>query len=231
MIRSGSATPTAVAPSAARRRPGSRSTTWWSGWSPGTADSDIAPQLRDLGIGYLWVTGAGERRGVPDRQHPGLGTASGNELGTVWQLEPPVARSVITDQGSLTPVGGAAGRVPPGSAGRVFRVGEASDPRWRAEIDRPGLAPVNAGWQQAFAIPAERRRTELVAALARRLADDRPGRGAAGGLGAGRPRRTPARGPRPDQVRAPRGHLGGAGADGASGASSSPTGEVRRWPT
>ena len=25
----------------------------------GTADSDIAPQLRDLGIGYLWVSGGG----------------------------------------------------------------------------------------------------------------------------------------------------------------------------
>ena len=26
----------------------------------GTADSDIAPQLRELGIGYVWVTGADE---------------------------------------------------------------------------------------------------------------------------------------------------------------------------
>ena len=71
----------------------------------------------------------------------------------MWQLEPPVARSVITDQGSLTPVGAPPVDVPPGSAGRVFQVGEPSDPRWRAEIAGQVLEPVNAGWQEAFAIP------------------------------------------------------------------------------
>ncbi len=119
----------------------------------GTADSDIAPQLRDLGVGYLWVSGGGGDVVSRITNTPGLGTASGNELGTVWQLEPPVARSVITDQGSLTPVGAPPVDVPPGSAGRVFKVGEPSDPRWRAEIAGQVLEPVNAGWQEAFAIP------------------------------------------------------------------------------
>ena len=57
----------------------------------GTADSDIAPQLGELGIGYLWVTGAGEDVTSRIDNTPGLGTASGNEQGTVWQLQPAVA--------------------------------------------------------------------------------------------------------------------------------------------
>ena len=85
---------------------------------------------------------------------PGLGTASGNELGTVWQLEPAVARSVITGQNSTVAAAAPPVRVPPGPAGRVFKVGEPSDPRWRAEMVGQVLEPVNAGWQQAFVLPA-----------------------------------------------------------------------------
>ncbi len=120
----------------------------------GTADSDIEPQLRELGIGYLWVSGGGEDVVSRITNTPGLGTASGNELGTVWQLEPAVARSVISDQGSAIPVGPAPFAVPPGSDGRVFLVGEPSDPRWHAEIAGQVLEPVNAGWQEGFALPA-----------------------------------------------------------------------------
>ena len=60
---------------------------------------------------------------------------------------------MITDQSSAVPVGTPPVAVPPGPAGRVFKVGEPSDPRWRAELDGRVLEPVNAGWQQAFAVP------------------------------------------------------------------------------
>ena len=119
----------------------------------GTADSDIGPQLRDLGIGYLWVSGGDGDVVSRITNTPGLGTASGNELGTVWQLEPTVARSVITDQSRTVPVGTPPVAIPPGPAGRVFKVGEPSDPRWRAELAGQVLEPVPAGWQHAFAIP------------------------------------------------------------------------------
>ena len=54
----------------------------------GTADSDIGPQLSDLGIGYIWVTGASDDVTSRIDNTPGLGVASGNDQGTVWQLDP-----------------------------------------------------------------------------------------------------------------------------------------------
>ena len=84
----------------------------------GTADSDIAPQLADLGIGYLWVTGAGEDVTSRIDNTPGLGTASGTEQGTVWELDPPVARTVLVDGTTRLPArrptghGAAGGRGP-----------------------------------------------------------------------------------------------------------------------
>jgi hypothetical protein len=63
----------------------------------GTADSDINPQLINLGIGYVWVTGANDDSKARIDNTPGLGTASGNERGIVWKLEPAVARAVVVD--------------------------------------------------------------------------------------------------------------------------------------
>lgn len=120
----------------------------------GTADSDIAPQLADLGVGYLWVRGAGEEERARIDNTPGLGAASGNELGTVWQLEPAVTRSAVVDATGRTAVAGSPLSLAPGQDGRQLRLGEPADRRWRATLDGRPLAPVEAGWQQAFALPA-----------------------------------------------------------------------------
>ena len=45
----------------------------------GTADSDISPQLRSLGIGYVWVSGATTEEIARIDNTPALGTASGSE--------------------------------------------------------------------------------------------------------------------------------------------------------
>ncbi len=119
----------------------------------GTADSDIAPQLTDLGIGFLWVHGASEEEQARIDNTPGLGSASGNDRGTVWQVEPEVSRATLDTDGTLSPVAGQPLSVPPGSDGRIVRLGEAVDPRWRATVDGVALTPVSAGWQQAFAVP------------------------------------------------------------------------------
>ncbi len=121
----------------------------------GTADSDISTQLTALGIGYVWVLGAGDDERSRIDNTPGLGTASGNELGTVWQLQPPVARTTVADPTGLIPVSQLPVTVPPGSPDRQLRLGEAQDPRWRAEVDGRRLTPVDGGWQQAWALPAE----------------------------------------------------------------------------
>src|SRR5215203_3162137 len=119
----------------------------------GTADSDINPQLTDLGIGYVWVTGANEDITARIDNTPGLGTASGNERGIVWKLQPAVARTVITDGAARLPVGPPPAPVSTGTQERQLQIGESADLRWRAEMDGETLVPVADGWQQVFALP------------------------------------------------------------------------------
>ncbi len=120
----------------------------------GTADSDIAPQLADLGIGYVWVSGAADEVTSRIGNTPGLGTASGTERGTVWTLAPAVSRAVLSAGTETSPVAGSTIAIPAGPEGRLLKLGESADSRWRAEIDGRSLDVVSAGWQQAFAVPA-----------------------------------------------------------------------------
>jgi GT2 family glycosyltransferase len=120
----------------------------------GTADSDISPQLRELGIGSVWVAGANEDEQSRIDNTPGLGTASGNERGTVWQIAPTVSRATITDADQQLAVGSSPTTIPPGTEGRRLRLGEPLDRRWGAELDGHRLTPVDDGWQQAFVLPA-----------------------------------------------------------------------------
>jgi hypothetical protein len=121
----------------------------------GTADSDINPQLISLGIGYVWVTGANDDSKARIDNTPGLGTASGNERGIVWKLEPAVARTVVLDGSTRLPIGSPPAPVPAGNQQRQLQLGESADMRWRAELDGRTLAPVANGWQQVFALPAD----------------------------------------------------------------------------
>jgi GT2 family glycosyltransferase len=120
----------------------------------GTADSDIYPQLSNLGIGYVWVTGADQDVKARIDNTPGLGTASGNERGIVWKLEPPVVRSILVDGPVRTPVGPSPASVPNAAEPRQLQVGESADVRWRADLDGKPLAHAADGWQQVFDVPA-----------------------------------------------------------------------------
>ena len=121
----------------------------------GTADTDIAPQLRSLGIGYVWVRGATTEEIARIDNTPQLGTASGNLEATVWQLQPPVTRLVVVDGDQLTGVDTLPPVVGSGGTARQLRLGEPADPRWRASIDGVPLTSATEGWQQAFELPAE----------------------------------------------------------------------------
>jgi hypothetical protein len=121
----------------------------------GTADSDITPQLRDLGIGYVWVTGATTVEIARIDNTPELGTASGSLTATVWQLQPPVTRITVAAGGQRTGIDVLPPVVGPGAADRQLRIGEAADPRWRADLDGTPLDPLVEGWQQAFRLPVE----------------------------------------------------------------------------
>jgi GT2 family glycosyltransferase len=121
----------------------------------GTADSGINPQLTNLGIGYVWVTGANDDIKARIDNTPGLGTASGNERGIIWKLEPPVSRTVVVDGSARLPLGSPPAPVPAGNQQRQLQIGESADVRWRAELDGTTVAPVADGWQQVFALPPE----------------------------------------------------------------------------
>ena len=177
----------------------------------GTADSDIAPQLADLGVGYLWVRGAGEEERARIDNTPGLGAASGTDEGTVWQVEPPVSRSVVVD----------AGRAHPGDCSAV---GSARRFRGPAAPARRGRGPSLAGHARRPAARQRRRRVaaglrpaggrgpaRLVAALLGPLVPLRPGPRRGRGVRPRGPRRPAARGPRPRPLRPPRRHAGRGG--------------------
>jgi hypothetical protein len=101
------------------------------------------------------VTGANEDIKARIDNTPGLGTASGNERGIVWKLEPAVARTVLIDGSSRLAVGRPPAPVPAGGQERQLQIGESADVRWRAELDSRTLASVADGWQQVFAVPAD----------------------------------------------------------------------------
>ncbi len=120
----------------------------------GTADSDITPQLRDLGIGYVWVSGASTEEIARIDNTPELGTASGSLTTTVWQLKPAVTRVTVAEGTQTAAVDTLPPVVPAGASDRQLRLGEATDPRWRASIDGVALTPQDSGWQQGFLLPA-----------------------------------------------------------------------------
>ena len=105
----------------------------------GTADSDITPQLRSLGIGYVWVTGATTEEIARIDNTPALGTASGSETTTVWQLQPAVTRVTVAEGEQTTAVDA----LPPGGrAGRWLTAGSDSAKRsTRAGGPAPMVSP------------------------------------------------------------------------------------------
>ena len=137
----------------------------------GTADSDIGPQLRDLGIGYLWVTGARRGRDVPDRQHV---RASARQAATsrarCGSWNPPVARYRAGRPGQRR----AAGRSPPvRRTARCrrpgVRIGEASRSALAGRARRPGAGAGRRRLAAGVRRSVQRRDAGLVAGSPRRL--------------------------------------------------------------
>jgi GT2 family glycosyltransferase len=119
----------------------------------GSADEGIATELRDLGIGYVWVRGAGLVEQARIDNTPGLGAAS--ELGRVviWPVEGVTTRAaVVSTDGERTAVGSTGTVLPAGSPARQLRLAEAADRRWWATLDGRELTPVPLDWQQGFVV-------------------------------------------------------------------------------
>lgn len=122
----------------------------------GTGDEDITTQLSGLGINYLWITGATAEAQSRIANTPGLAAASGNNLGTVWQLAEPTSRVRIVSGEQTTVLSDRSGQQIGSSAlSRTLQLGEAKDSRWRVTLDGVPLVPaVGDDWQQSYQLPA-----------------------------------------------------------------------------
>jgi len=123
----------------------------------GSGDTELAPDLADLGINYVWVSGADDDVRSRITNTPGLSPASGSASGVVWQLTQPTSRvRLVSGQQIVRLSDDPDGvRIPASSLQRVLRLGVPADPRWRATLDGHPLTPLNDGnWQQSFTVPA-----------------------------------------------------------------------------
>ncbi|QGN31504.1 glycosyltransferase [Microlunatus sp. Gsoil 973] len=123
----------------------------------GSGDTDLAPDLADLGINYVWVSGADDDARSRITNTPGLSPASGSATGVVWQLTQPTSRvRLVSGQQIVRLADDPDGvRIPASSLQRILRLGVPADPRWRATLDGRPLMPLNDGnWQQSFTVPA-----------------------------------------------------------------------------
>ncbi len=116
-----------------------------------SSDAALAADLAGLGVGYLKVEGATDRQVTGLENSPGLGVGIADRGAVVWTVGPTGARRVLLDGQDRRPV---TGRVLESADPRTLLLGEPRDPNWRAELSGHELAPVEAGWQQGFGVPA-----------------------------------------------------------------------------
>lgn len=116
-----------------------------------SSDAALAADLAALGVGYLKVEGATDAQVTGLENSPGLGVGIADRGAVVWTVSPTRARRVLLEGQDRQPV---TDQVPESSDPRTLLLGEPKDENWRAELNGQELAPVEAGWQQGFSVPA-----------------------------------------------------------------------------
>lgn len=121
----------------------------------GTGDADLAADLADLGVNYVWISGADDDLSSRISNTAGLATASGSQTAEVWQLTQPTSRARLVSGEQVTRLDNHSGvQVPDSSLQRVLRLGVPTDPRWEVTLDGRPLEPVDDGsWQASFEVP------------------------------------------------------------------------------
>lgn len=119
----------------------------------GSADASLLPDLRQLGVGHLWVRGSTPAQRVAIANAPGLGVGTGDARGWVWPVRDS-ARAMLLGGGLAKPLPSGAD-VPSGPAGRTLTLAEAGAP-WQVRVSgRQVDRASSAGFGQRFEIPAE----------------------------------------------------------------------------
>ena len=134
----------------------------------GNGDEQVADDLAGLAVGHVWVTGASEEQKSRINNTPGLGTASGDEIATVWTVPQTTGRWVVTGDRPvvLDARGAAAGADLPAAGGpRQLVLSEPTDPRWRVTFNGNELTGRTGVDRTSFEVPGGAGRLEV------RLAD------------------------------------------------------------
>lgn len=97
-----------------------------------SGDDQLLPDLVSLGVTNITLADGDQAQRMAINNVPGLELGSGNDKLYVWPV-PDSAQLVVVDgsQRSVTGVGASIGS---GSAGRILRIAEPADPRWRVSV-------------------------------------------------------------------------------------------------
>ena len=118
----------------------------------GAVPDDLADRLSDLGIGHLWLRGAGADVVSQVGNASGLAAANTDPTTTVWTVDGHPSRALLSSRGS--------GQVP--VAGKVTESGtvtilEPRDHRWRVEVGGTRLSPaVRHGIGESYQVGSAR---------------------------------------------------------------------------
>ena len=96
----------------------------------GSGDDGLLPDLRRLGVSYLWLRGGEAEHRLAISNTPGIGVGTFDGDTAVWPV-PDSARAVLAGAGAREPVGD--GAVLPTTG--TLELAEPADPRWQVTVD------------------------------------------------------------------------------------------------
>ena len=105
-----------------------------------SGDDQLLPDLVSLGVANITLAGGDQAQRMAINSVPGLELGSGNDELYVWPV-PGSARLVVVDGGQRTVTGDGA-QIGPGGPGRILRLAEPADPRWRVSVAGRPLSQV-----------------------------------------------------------------------------------------
>ncbi|MCI1747538.1 MAG: glycosyltransferase family 2 protein [Acidipropionibacterium sp.] len=99
--------------------------------SSGDVGEDLSSQLAALGIGHVWMNGAGDDVVSQVSNASGLTSATADSSSTVWTVDGNPSRAWLVAGRSSLPLNGA---VPAGGGSRSIVIVEPRDPRWQVRV-------------------------------------------------------------------------------------------------
>lgn len=119
----------------------------------GAADEQLVADLRRLGVGHLWVSGASAEQLAQLSNVPGLGVGASDETGASWVV-PASGRLLLVDAGRATALA-PGDAIPAGASGRTLVLAEPAGATASASLNgTPLVRAADADGRPAFEVPA-----------------------------------------------------------------------------